>query len=77
MTKNKKESPASVSVLLSDWHAVKKLVLAIIGHFNAFYFAPALAPGMSLSSLFSTHPPLQKRLDQLAKLDAEMRRNPA
>jgi heat shock protein HtpX len=46
-------------------------------HFNAFYFAPALAPGMSLSSLFSTHPPLQKRLDQLAKLDAEMRRNPA
>jgi heat shock protein HtpX len=45
-------------------------------HFNAFYFAPALAPGMSLSSLFSTHPTLQKRLDQLAKLDAEMRRNP-
>jgi heat shock protein HtpX len=46
-------------------------------HFNAFYFAPALAPGMSLSSLFSTHPPLQKRLDQLAKLDAQMRRDPA
>ncbi|HXZ82615.1 MAG TPA: zinc metalloprotease HtpX [Acidimicrobiales bacterium] len=46
-------------------------------HFNAFYFAPALAPGMSLSSLFSTHPPLQKRLDQLAKLDAALRRNPA
>jgi len=42
-------------------------------HFNAFYFAPALAPGASLSTLFSTHPPLQKRLDQLAKLDAEMR----
>ncbi len=43
-------------------------------HFNAFFFAPALAPGASLSSLFSTHPPLQKRLDQLAKLDAEMHR---
>jgi heat shock protein HtpX len=42
-------------------------------HFNAFYFAPAIAPGASLSTLFSTHPPLQKRLDQLAKLDAEMR----
>ena len=25
-------------------------------HFNAFYFAPALAPGASLSSLFATHP---------------------
>ncbi|HUY63582.1 MAG TPA: zinc metalloprotease HtpX [Acidimicrobiales bacterium] len=41
-------------------------------HFNAFYFSPALSNGTSLSSLFSTHPPLQKRLDQLAKLEAEM-----
>ena len=42
-------------------------------HFNAFYFAPALARGASLSSLFSTHPSLEKRLEQLAKLDAELR----
>jgi heat shock protein HtpX len=41
-------------------------------HFNAFYFTPALSNGTSLSSLFSTHPPLQKRLDQLAKLEAEL-----
>jgi heat shock protein HtpX len=41
-------------------------------HFNAFFFTPALAKGTSLSTLFSTHPPLQKRLDQLAKLEAEM-----
>ncbi|MHB8682354.1 MAG: zinc metalloprotease HtpX [Acidimicrobiales bacterium] len=41
-------------------------------HFNAFYFSPALSNGTSLSSLFSTHPPLQKRLDQLAKLEAEL-----
>jgi heat shock protein HtpX len=41
-------------------------------HFNAFYFTPALSNGASLSSLFSTHPPLQKRLDQLAKLEAEL-----
>jgi heat shock protein HtpX len=41
-------------------------------HFNAFYFTPAIAQGTSLSSLFSTHPPLQKRLDQLAKLEAEL-----
>jgi len=32
MTKSKKsESPVSVSALLSDWHAVKRLVLAIVG----------------------------------------------
>jgi heat shock protein HtpX len=41
-------------------------------HFNAFFFTPALAKGTSLSTLFSTHPPLQKRLDQLARLEAEM-----
>jgi len=41
-------------------------------HFNAFYFTPAISNGASLSSLFSTHPPLQKRLDQLAKLESEM-----
>jgi heat shock protein HtpX len=42
--------------------------------FNAFFFAPALARGFSLSSLFSTHPPLQRRLDQLAEISAELGR---
>ena len=41
---------------------------------NAFFFAPAVAPGFSLSSLFSTHPPLERRLDQLAKLESGMGR---
>jgi heat shock protein HtpX len=41
-------------------------------HFNAFFFTPALSNGTSLSSLFSTHPPLQKRLDQLARLETEL-----
>jgi heat shock protein HtpX len=39
---------------------------------NAFFFAPALAPGFSLSSLVSTHPSLQQRLDQLARIEREM-----
>ncbi len=39
---------------------------------NAFFFAPALSPGFSLSSLFSTHPSLQRRLDQLARIEREM-----
>jgi heat shock protein HtpX len=46
-------------------------------HFNAFFFAPAFAKGASLSSLFSTHPSLQARLEQLAKLEAEMGRGAA
>jgi heat shock protein HtpX len=42
--------------------------------FNAFFFAPAVAPGFSISSLFSTHPPLEKRLDQLARISAQLGR---
>ncbi|MDQ2882028.1 MAG: zinc metalloprotease HtpX [Actinomycetota bacterium] len=40
--------------------------------FNAFFFAPALGPGVSLSSLLSTHPTLEKRLDQLAKMSTQL-----
>ena len=38
---------------------------------NAFFFTPALAKG-SVGAIFSTHPPLQKRLDQLARIEREM-----
>jgi heat shock protein HtpX len=51
---------------------------------NAFYFAPAMKltrggqgrqggpSGPSLSALFSTHPSLQKRLEQLAKIQRQL-----
>ena len=39
--------------------------------FNAFMFAPAFNRD-SLSSLFSTHPPLEQRLEQLAKISADL-----
>jgi heat shock protein HtpX len=45
--------------------------------FNAFYFTPAIASkgsGVSLSTLFSTHPSLDKRLAQLASIEAELGR---
>ena len=43
--------------------------------FNAFYFTPAIATkGVSLSTIFSTHPTLEKRLDQLSKIEAELGR---
>lgn len=40
--------------------------------FNAFFFAPARAKGFSLSSMFATHPPLDRRLDQLAVIAREL-----
>jgi heat shock protein HtpX len=41
---------------------------------NAFFVVPALAPGFSFSSLFATHPPLERRLEQLAQLEAQLGR---
>jgi len=42
--------------------------------FNAFFFTPAIAgkQGVSLSNLFSTHPTLEKRLEQLDELERKM-----
>ncbi|MGH3383949.1 MAG: zinc metalloprotease HtpX [Nocardioidaceae bacterium] len=40
---------------------------------NAFFFAPALK-GASINSLLATHPPLEKRIEQLAKISAELGR---
>ncbi|MEV4168956.1 zinc metalloprotease HtpX [Nonomuraea sp. NPDC049709] len=42
--------------------------------FNAFYFAPALAGGQSLANLFSTHPSLERRLEQLANISRQLGR---
>lgn len=43
--------------------------------FNAFFFTPAISPGFSLSSIFSTHPKLETRLDQLGRISAELGRS--
>lgn len=40
--------------------------------FNAFFFAPALAKGFSLSSLFATHPSLDRRLAQLGDIARQL-----
>ena len=43
--------------------------------FNAFFFTPALTQvrnGISISTLFSTHPTLERRLAQLAQLEAQL-----
>jgi heat shock protein HtpX len=43
--------------------------------FNAVYFTPAIAKsGVSISTIFSTHPSLDQRLAQLAAIEAEMGR---
>jgi len=42
---------------------------------NAFYFAPALkADTVTLSTIFSTHPSLERRLQQLSEISAQLGR---
>jgi heat shock protein HtpX len=40
--------------------------------YNAFFFVPALTGKMDLAAIFASHPPLEKRLDQLAKISVEL-----
>jgi heat shock protein HtpX len=40
--------------------------------FNAFFFTPAFGKGTSVASLFATHPPLEKRLQQLSTISAQL-----
>jgi heat shock protein HtpX len=40
--------------------------------YNAFYFAPALSAREAATQLMSTHPSLEKRLEQLGKISAQL-----
>src|SRR3954470_13199161 len=51
--------------------AVPQQDLRAAGTMNAFFIAPAIK-GVSFSQLTSTHPPLEQRLEQLAKISAEL-----
>jgi heat shock protein HtpX len=42
--------------------------------YNAFYFVPAFSSKESLSRLLSSHPTLEQRLDQLARISADLAR---
>ena len=42
--------------------------------YNAFFIVPALTGKMDLGAMFASHPPLEKRLYQLAKISVELGR---
>jgi heat shock protein HtpX len=61
----KKVSNGMASIPTKDLRSAEPL--------NAFYFAPALRPnGQGLANIFSTHPSLQKRLEELAKVQRQL-----
>ncbi|MBU6233327.1 MAG: zinc metalloprotease HtpX [Acidobacteria bacterium] len=62
---------SALQKVTGDMARIPNQDLRRVENMNAFFFTPALAKG-SVGALFSTHPPLQKRLDQLARLQREM-----
>ena len=52
-------------------NAVPEQDLRAAQSMNAFFITPAVR-GLTLSTLTSTHPPLEQRLDQLAKISASL-----
>jgi heat shock protein HtpX len=67
---------ASALVKISgDMTRVPQKDLRAAEPYNAFFVVPAFMHGRrDLGALFSTHPPLEQRLDQLARLSAELGR---
>ncbi len=63
---------SALTRISGDMGAIPTTDLRKAEAFNAFFFAPAVAPGTSLASLFATHPPLQVRLENLAKVSRQL-----
>jgi len=71
ITKNPRALMSALSKISGRMDVVPVEAKAKVEGANAFFIIPALS-GNTLMELFSTHPPLEKRLANLEKVDAEM-----
>ena len=71
ITKNPKALSAALSKISGRMDAVPPEAKAKVEAANAFFIIPALS-GRSFMELLSTHPPLEKRIANLEKIEAEM-----
>ena len=63
----------ALTKITGEISAIPQRDLRAASGMNAFFIAPAVS-GMSMSSLTATHPSLEQRLGQLAKISAELGR---
>jgi heat shock protein HtpX len=71
ITKNPRALMSALSKISGRMEVVPVEAKAKVEGANAFFIIPALS-GNTIMELFSTHPPLEKRLANLAEVDAEM-----
>ncbi|GAA3495902.1 zinc metalloprotease HtpX [Streptomyces prasinosporus] len=64
--------PSALTKVSGDIARIPTQDLRTAQAFNAFFFTPALGPGTAVANLFSTHPSLERRLEALAEISAEL-----
>jgi len=69
LTMNPRALASALQKITGEINRIPQRDLRQVQTMNAFFFAPA-----SLKSVTSTHPPLEKRLEQLARIEAELGR---
>ena len=62
---------SALTKISGEMNAVPERDLRAAKPMNAFFIAPAVR-GLTLGTLTATHPPLQQRLDQLARIAASL-----
>jgi len=72
LTGNPSALASALQKVSGDIAAIPDRDLRKVESVSAFAFAPALTSEFSLSRLFMTHPPLEVRLEQLAKISAQL-----
>lgn len=63
---------SALTKVTGEISAIPTRDLRAVQAFNAFFFAPALGAQANLATLLSTHPSLQQRLEQLARISNEI-----
>jgi heat shock protein HtpX len=58
----------------SQMHRIPQQDLRAAGEMNAFFIMPAVGKN-SIAGLFSTHPPMEKRIERLQRIEAELQQS--
>jgi heat shock protein HtpX len=66
---------SALNKISSGMHRIPQQDLRAASELQAFFIFPAGA-GKSLSNLFATHPPLEKRLERLMRLESQLQGQP-
>ncbi|MBB5791545.1 heat shock protein HtpX [Jiangella mangrovi] len=65
---------SALTKISGDMSRIPKKDLRAAEPYNAFFFVPAIAGKFDIASLFASHPPLEKRLEQLSRISVELGR---